>query len=324
MRRKAISMIAWCLAGSTLAFAQGEQAPRATETTTPDIPGVVAGGTKVQIVYTWEQGLGGEGPVGLPDGSIVFTQQSKRRIVKISPDGTASTHLDTQPNQILALAYDLNGRLLGTQRGEASGVAVLGPTPTMLAEKFEGRKFARPNDLVVDTKGGVYFTDNTGLREGEPPPPADAAGQGIYYITPSGEVLLAHKGYERPNGVQLSPDGKVLYIGTGAAHAITAFDVQPDGRLTNQREFAPITPPGKPSGADGMAMDADGRLYVAANPGVMVFSPQGMLLGTIPISIKPTSLAFGGHARDMLYVIVGRGVAFKIAMLSKGVNGRAK
>ncbi len=325
MRSHTALVSVWCVLGSMLVFGQaGGEIPATTEMTAPGIPGVVAAGTKVKVLHTWEPGLGGEGPVAMPDGSVVFTQQNQRKIVRLDKDGKASVYLDTQPYQILALAYDLKGRLIGTQRGDPSGVAVLSPTRAIVADKFEGQRFGRPNDLVVDAKGGIYFTDNTGPRAGEPPPPPSAK-PGVYYIAPDGQVRLASDAIAQPNGIQLSPDGKVLYVGMGSAQFVKAFDVQPDGRAINPRDFAQLSVPGTPGGADGMAMDAAGRLYVTANGGVKVFSAQGgQPLGVIPTAVKPSNVTFAGVDRRTLFIVSARGAAYTVAMQVEGVKGRAK
>jgi gluconolactonase len=106
-----------------------------------------------------------------------------------------------------------------------------------------------------------------------------------------------------------------------------AFDVQPDGSLRNRRNFAKYIsvkgPADEDNGADGLAVDSEGRVYVPTNLGVEVFSPQGRHLGTIPFSRKPQNLAFSGPDKKTLYV-VGGGVVFKVQMLAQGFKGRAK
>src|SRR5262249_39057816 len=124
-----------------------------------------------------------------------------------------------------------------------------------------------------------------------------------------------------PNGIQLSLDGKMLYLGSRNGDRIMALDVQPDGHLRNARSFAQIAETGKSGGADGMTVDAGGRLYVAANDGVMVFSPKGQHLGTIPVPIKAAHVAFAGKDRKTLFII-SAGAAYKVAMLAEGRKTR--
>ena len=191
----------------------------------------------------------------------------------------------------------------------------------VLADNYEGKPFGRPNDLVVDKKGGVYFTD-----AGRNPTP-ESLQPAVYYVPAGGKPIPVIEKI-RPNGIQLSPDEKTLYAVDTTLEHLLAFDVQPDGKLTNRRSFGKH-PQGTRdgdtfrSGADGLAVDSDGRVYSASSAGVVVFSPQGQHLGTIPFSRGPQNLAFAGPDKKTLYV-VGRGVAFKVQMLAQGYKGRAK
>ena len=320
-------MCAWFACASVLVFGQAAAPAPVGETIAPDIPGVVAAGTRVQVIHTWEPSLGGEAPIAMPDGTLLYSQQDQNKIVRIDNEGHASVYLDTAPNQILGLAYDNHGRLIAAHRGQPNGLVVLAPARSVLADAFEGHTFASPNDLVVDRKGGVYFTDNVSektTRTGSPSAPGGKTVEAVYYVKPDGHVLRVTEVPSKPNGIQLSPDEKVLYVDSGPASYVTAFDVEADGRVTNPREFAQLSAPGSAGGADGMAMDAMGRLYVASNGGVKVFGPKGgQPLGMIPTSIKPRNVAFGGSDRKTLFVVT-RGAVFKVAMLAAGVPGRGK
>jgi gluconolactonase len=145
----------------------------------------------------------------------------------------------------------------------------------------------------------------------------------------SGAVIKVADDIDRPNGVQLSPDEKVLYVNNSGGQYLLAFDVQVDGSLRNRHDFArykgfAMTPQGiHESRADGLAVDADGRVYGCTPAGVEVFSPQGQALGVIPFPRIPQNLAFGGADKKTLYV-VGNGSAYKVAMLAQGYTGRAK
>src|SRR5262245_20062275 len=304
------------------ARAQNPPAPP-TETTAPDIPGVVAGGTRVQLIA---QGLRGtEGPIALPDGSLIFTEQNASVITKMDLNGNRSTYLENT-GESNGLTFDRKGRLIGTRR-ENPAIVVFAPGPaTVLASSYEGKPFMRPNDLVADKKGGIYFTD----PGGNPQPGQTLPGKpSVYYIRPNGTVALISDDILRPNGIILSPDETVLYVANTAGEFVIAFDVQPDGSVRNRKDFArllgPKTDTGVRGGADGLAIDSDGRLYVATTFGVQVISPQGAHLGTIPIGVAngPQNLAFAGPDKKILY-IVGRGAAWKVAMQSQGPKDRAK
>jgi len=305
------------------AFGQGGDTFTPTETVAPDIPGVVAGGTRVQVVA---QGLRGtEGPIAAPDGALLLTEQAASIITKIDAQGNRSTFLENT-NGCQGLTFDRKGRLIGVLPATRQ-IATLMPTRTVLASAFQGRPFIGPNDLVADRRGGVYFTD-----PGAYPPPGQFLTEipAVYYVRPDGAVIRIADDIPRPNGIILSPDEKTLYVANTLGAFVVAFDVQPDGRVRNQRNFARLggirmTNQGVRSGADGLAVDEAGRLYVTSTIGVQVFSPQGRHLGTIPIGNPdgPQNLAFAGPDKKTLYV-VGDGAVWKVAMLAQGPKDRAK
>lgn len=288
------------------------QAP-ATNTVAPGIPGVVAAGTPVTVIKEGFQGT--EGPITLPDGSVIFSEPQANRIQKIDKDGNVSVFLENS-NGSNGLAFDAKGRLISTQT--AAGQERIGVVYPESAKATLAEGIGRPNDLVVTKAGGVYTT-----VPGNPPL--------IYYIPPGGQaVKAAGEGIEQPNGIQLSRDEKTLYVNNTRGEYLIAYDIQANGTLTNKRNFAKYEGTTKgdngfASGADGLAVDTEGRVYVAINTtgGVQVFSPQGQHLGTIPTSLGAQNIAFAGADKKTLY-IVGRGAAFKVQMLSQGYQGRAK
>ena len=201
------------------------------------------------------------------------------------------------------LALDSKGRLIATT---ADSIVVLHPTKEVLAKMP-----TRPNDLVVDKKDGIYFT----LPSDKP--------SAVYYIpkggqpTKLGEAASAH-------GIQLSPDEKTLYSADSSGEYLIAFDVQPDGKLTNKRNFGKYQGlPSPESHADGIAIDSEGRVYVGIATGVQVFSAKGEPLGVIPTSQRPQNLAFAGPDKKTLY-LTGGSAMFSVKMLAQGYAGRAK
>jgi gluconolactonase len=334
-RMKTLSTITAILMSALLAHpAAGRQAPAAqapaqappTDTTAPAIPGVVAAGAKVQVIKGGFQST--EGPIALPDGSVIFTETAANRIVKIDARDNISTFLDNS-NGSNGLGFDGKGRLISVQTvpGKTKvGVVYPAGSETTFAEGFAGR----PNDLVVSKKGAVYFSvPGPSVAPGTQPPPGPFA-TAVYYIPPGGQMTKVAEGIEFPNGVLLSRDETTLYVNNTQGEYLLAFDVQADGTLTNRRNFARYegttknaATGGVASGADGLAIDNDGRVYAATAVGVQVFSDKGQHLGTIPLSRSPQNLAFAGADKKTLYV-VGRGVAFKVPMLAQGYAGRAK
>ena len=321
MKRQATLRGASCLFVAVTALRHGEaRQARATETVTPNIPGVVAGGTKVQLVKDGLEGT--DGPIGLPDGRLIFWESGAKRINTIDRDGNISTFLDNV-NGSNSLAFDAKGRLLSVQRLPAPAkIVVIFPTgsETVLADNFEGKAFGRPNDLVADSRGGVYFTDSgaRGEQRNTTLPPA------VYYISPEGRTIRIADGLLEPNGIQLSLDGRVLYVNESHSEYMVAFDVQPDGTARNRRNFARYETSGvNRAETDGLAVDSEGRIYSAGPVGIEVFSTRGEYLGTIPVSKRPQNLAFAGPGKRTLY-IAGQGAIFKVQMLTQGPTGRAR
>lgn len=288
------------------AYAQGRQtAPPATDTVAPAIPGVVAAGTKVVVVKDGFQST--EGPVALPDGSLLFTEPGTSRIHKIDKNDNITLFLENT-NRADGLGFDSKRRLIAVTANTAE---VLYPeaSKTVLAGPYKDR----PNDLVVDKKDGVYFTLTTPRQ--------------VYYIAAGGKPVVAGEATS-PHGIQLSPDEKTLYVADSTSEYLVAFDVQPGGTLTNRRNFGKYenvkkTATGAASSADGIAVDSEGRVYVGTLPGVQVFSPKGEHLGLIPTSERPQNLAFAGPDRKTLYLCGGTAL-FKIQMLAQGYKGRPK
>jgi gluconolactonase len=321
MTDKSLSAKLFAIAGA-FAFAGLAQAD---DPVTPPIPGVAAGGIVIDLVKDGFNGT--EGPIGLTDGSLLFTETNANRIVRIAPDNTVSTFLENS-NGANGLALNANGELVAVQTLKTR-VGVIHPQgqEKTIAENFEGQVFQRPNDLVLARNGGIYFTDS-GTRPTKENPNPPVSKPGLFYITPAGSLKRLANDIERPNGVQLSPDEKVLYVANTLGENVLAYDIADDGSIQNKRNFARLegwknTETGWSSGADGLAVDAEGRLYVASNAGIEVFSNKGEALGVIPVPKKPQNLAFAGKDKKTLYV-VGRGAAYRIPLLSSGYGGRAK
>jgi gluconolactonase len=307
----------WPLA--SLLFALGAHADGLV---TPAIEGVVAAGTPIELIKEGFQGT--EGPIALPDGSVAFTEAQIDQITRIAPDNSTSAYLQNT-HGANGLAFNSSGELIAVQTTRP-GIAVLAPSgrERVLVDKFEGTPLNRPNDLVVDKSGGVYFTDPGARPEaGKPAPPT-----AVYYLSPKGSLQRLATDIGRPNGIQLSPDEKTLYVANTYGEHILAYDVNKDGSVGKRRNFAKLagvtkTDTGITSGADGLAVDSKGRLYVASAAGVQVFDAKGTALGTIELPRSPQNLAFAGEGKKTLYV-VGRGAAYKIAVLTPGFAGRVK
>ena len=297
----------------------------AEEPVTPPIPGVAAGGVVIELIKDGFKGT--EGPISFSDGSLLFTETQANRIVRVGPDNSVSTFLENS-NGANGLAFNPAGELVAVQTLNTK-VGVLYPyeKQKVLAENFEGTAFQRPNDLVIDKTGGIFFTDS-GTRPSKDNPTPPPSTPGVYYISPTGQLKRLANDIERPNGIQLSKDEKTLYVANTQGEYILAYDISADGAISNKRNFAKLDGWKEEdkvfsSGADGLAIDDKDRLYVATNSGVEVFTSAGGPLGIIPLPKKPQNIAFAGPEKKTLYA-VGRGAAYKIPLLAQGYKGRAK
>jgi len=290
------------------------QVPGIREYKVEAIPGVIAAGQ--QWKFLWQEvGNNGDGIVGTDDGALLLAQNDNSKVLKLDKDGkTSVAYSDTHTGG--ALSMNKKKALFIVERGLRANVTQLTPQRKVLADTYQGEPLdcigGVINDLTADSKGGVYFTMG-----------------GVYYADPKG--VVTKYGTTTPNGIVLSADEKTLNATNGPA--IAAFEVQPNGSLTNQREFAKLEGPG---GGDGSTIDKDGRLYVTTNIGVQVLGPDGKHLGTIPTPRGVITAAFGGKDKKMLYILArgatdanGTEVAnaaqvWAIQMIAQGFKGRAK
>jgi gluconolactonase len=207
-----------------------------------------------------------------------------------------------------------------------------GKVVKVLLDKVGGKPIDGPNDLVRDARGALYITDPQFTPEAKKSQP----GTQVYYLKPDGSVsvVVGAGEFAMPNGVEISPDGRTLYIDNTwkqpGENFVWAYDVAQDGSLSNKRRFAKLnlTPEvlaaEKPedrfnSSADGTAVDTDGRYYVATSSGVQIFKPDGTFVGTIWLPQYPVNLTFGGPNNDVLY-IVGEGSVWSIQTKVRGFH----
>lgn len=264
-----------------------------------------------------------EGPTVDLDGSVYFTEMVSQRIMKLTVNGVLSTFRE-RSNNANGLLIDSEGRLVACEGAgsDRTGVPVtFKPQVTrtdlrtdkveVLADRYDGKPLVGPNDVTIDGKGRLYFTD--------------LPGGAVYRIDGPGQIvrILASPEIQSPNGIQISPDDKQLYLiesnrSEGGARMIRAYDLRADGSVANMRVHYNFYP-GR--SADGMSIDAEGNLYASAGmnqlrgssetldtrTGVYVISPRGKLLRFIAIPEDfITNNAFGGRDMKTLYVTAGK------------------
>jgi gluconolactonase len=256
---------------------------------------------------------------------------ARSRLIVMEPDGEW---------RVLASGMQSNGTL-ATRNGnllvcDMFGHRVVEVDPSngrvvrVVLDRVNGKPIDGPNDLVMDARGGLYITDPQFTPEAQKNQP----GKQVYYVAPDGtaRVVIGPGEYAMPNGVEISPDGKTLYVNNTwqqpGENFVWAYDVGPDGSLSNKRQFAMLhlTPDVLDaanaadrfdSRADGTAVDTDGRYYVATKSGVQVFLPDGTYAGTIWVPQYPVSVTFGGPNNDVLYM-VGESSAWAIQTKVRG------
>jgi gluconolactonase len=256
---------------------------------------------------------------------------ARSRLIVMQPDGKWRVlSKGMQSNGTLAAK---NGNLIVCDMFGHRVVEVdpaTGRVMRVLLDTVNGKPIDGPNDLVMDAKGGLYVTDPQFTPESQKSQP----GKQVYYIAPDGtaRVVIGPGEYAMPNGVEISPDGKTLYVNNTwlqpGENFVWAYDVAADGSLSNKRQFAmlnltaDVLEAANPvdrfdSRADGTAVDTDGRYYVATKSGVQIFLRDGTYAGTIWAPQYPVSITFGGANNDILYA-VGESSAWAIQTRVRG------
>lgn len=248
-----------------------------------------------------------EGPVWNSDGYyLLFSDIPENTIYKWSLDGKLEP-FRTPSNNANGLTYDQEGNLIiaehsGRKIGKLSPSGDYQP----LVESYNGIRFNSPNDVIVDSKGGILFTDPPYGRDKEA---SDTLGFNGVFRHYKGKTTLIADDLYRPNGLALSPDERTLYVAnSGSPKKYMKYPVSKGGKVGKGRLFFDASSLEGPGNPDGIKTDTEGNLYATGPGGVLVFSADGRHLGTISFPESPANIAFGGHDMKTLFVTARTGL----------------
>jgi gluconolactonase len=255
-----------------------------------------------------------EGPMWDPAGFLYVSDETINKIYRVYSDG--------KKEEVIALGdpdgntFDRRHRLI-----DCASVlrAIIEVTPDgkyeVLADRFEGKRFNSPNDVIVGPDGAIYFTDPTlDLVAGEK---QEIPFQGVYRLDEKGNVRLLTRDLTQPNGLAFSPDGKKFYVDDSERRNIRVYDVNTDGSLSNGRVFGE-EPGGKNDGVpDGIKVDTNGNLFATGPKGIWVWDAKGNHLGTIVMPEQPANLTWGEKDYRTLYITATTSV-YRLRTKTKG------
>jgi gluconolactonase len=326
-----------------------------------DIPaptgkGIVPEGAKLEKLFTRTAPIKGgltEGPAVAPDGSIYFSDipfgKDKGMILRFDPKTKKTSVFTDDSFKSNGLKFDADGHLVACEGSDHGGRAVVrwdvkSKKRSVIADNFMGKKFNAPNDLVIDSKGRIYFTDPRYLGD----EPRELKHRAVYRVDGPGEVIEVTTDVEKPNGIGLSPDGKTLYVadhnnGTDkidpmakdkpkhGAMKIYAFPLDDKGLVSGKRRE--LYDFGAQAGCDGLCTDSRGHIYLTQRslkrPGVLVLTPEGKEAAFIPTGPEgqegarepvgiPSNVTFGiGEERKTLYITIDTSL-YRIPLLVEG------
>lgn len=254
-----------------------------------------------------------EGPAADQQGNIFFTDQPNDKIWKYDIHGNLSVFME-KSGRANGLYFDANGNLIACA-DENSELWSISPDKkvTVLLKNFKGIRFNGPNDLWIDKKGGIYFTDPYYQRDYWERQKPDMDGRKLYYLAAgTTEAVIANDQFVQPNGIIGTPDGKWLYVADIGDSKTYRFTINEDGSLSDRKLFAP-------QGSDGMTLDHKGNLYITGK-GVTVYDPSGNKIGNIPVSSNWVgNVCFGGKDRRTLFITASESV-YTLQMRVKGAK----
>ena len=260
----------------------------------------------------WSDGEFTEGPAYGPDRCIYFSDIGNR-IMKFDPQTGKTTEFRNPSGRANGLDFDYKGRLVAAEGANTGGnrritITDVDGSVRVLADKWKGKRFNSPNDLTIDRKNRVYFTDPRYVGN----EPREIDTESVYRIDPNGTVTQLINDVDKPNGIVISPNQDVLYLADSPVapkgkRYLLAYPLKDDGSVGKKKVLHDF---GTDRGIDGMCIDIKGNLYATAGAGktagVTIFDPTGKKLGFIATPEDPSNCVFGGEDRRMLYVTAGK------------------
>jgi len=280
---------------------------------------LVADGAKFEKL--WDKGEFTEGPAYGPDGCVYFSDVGNA-IMKYDPKKKETTVYRKPSGRANGLDFDPEGRLVACEGANTGGNRRITRTEkdgkvTVLADKWMGKRFNSPNDLTIDKKGRVYFTDPRYVGDEK----REIDTESVYRIDTDKKVSQIITDVKKPNGIALSPDMKTLYLAESdpkGDRLLLAYPLDKDGSVGKKKVLYDF---GEDRGIDGMSIDEKGRIWATAGRGktggVYVFDAEGKKLGFIATPETPTNCVFAGKDRSMLYVTAGKSL-YRIETKARG------
>jgi len=273
----------------------------------------------------WSDGEFTEGPCLGPDGCIYFSDIGNR-IMKFDPTAGKTTVFRDPSGRSNGLKFDREGRLIACEGANTGGnrrisITEKDGTVKTLADSFMGKRFNSPNDLTIDAKGRIYFTDPRYVGSEK----RELDHESVYRVDPDGTVTRITRDVQKPNGIVVSADQKTLYVAdsNGAPKGnrfLLAYPLKEDGTLGLGKKLFDF---GDDRGIDGMTVTADGHIVATAGTaktaGISVFSADGKKVGFLPTPEDPSNCCFGGKDLKTLYVTAGKSL-YRVETLMTGVG----
>ncbi len=242
-----------------------------------------------------------EGPIADSKGNVYFTDQPNNKIHVWTKGEPISVFMD-ESGRANGLYFDHDGNLLAAADGN-NELWSISPDKevTVLVADFEDKKLNGPNDIWVDSKGGIYFTDPYYQREYWTRTEPEITEQRVYYLSPENNLTIAAEDVVKPNGIIGTPDGKTLYVADIGDGKTYSYTISSDGNLSNQTLITEF-------GSDGMTLDEEGNIYLTGD-GVIVFNPEGEQIEHIKVPQPWTAnVTFGGPENQTLFITASTAV----------------